>query len=139
MNWTDEQKPLVESYAKGFAWISMYKDEEGKIEDFNKVNERMMALEDEMKAKGVTSEQIDKIMAGVTKILAKTTGEMSPKELEFVCQVIFGKGAKLTQTYMKDTDMMLINGKTTNYGYYRRHPEEFAEKTQDDAVDKKPE
>ncbi len=121
MNWPDEVKPLIEKYSRGYAWICMNEKDPAKKEDYEKVNQKLMALEDELRSKGVTNEQIGEVISKVNKMLDKKTGEMSSRELEFVCQIIFGRETKLEEgKKLRDSDMIFANGKLGTYAYHKR-------------------
>lgn len=120
MNWLNDTKPIVEKYSRGYAWICLYEDDEKQIKNFEKVNKRLMEMEDEMRSKGVTNDQIGSIIKSIDKLLKKPMDKMTARELEFVCQIIFGKDAKIVEGKLKPADMVFANGKLGTYAYHQR-------------------
>lgn len=120
MNWPNDTKPIVEKYSRGYAWICLYEDDKKQAKNFEKVNKRLMEMEDEMRSKGVTNDQIGSIIKSIDKLLKKPTDKMTSRELEFVCQIIFGKDTKVVEGKLKPSDMVFANGKLATYAYHQR-------------------
>lgn len=120
MNWTPEQKPLVEKYSRAYTWLVINEKDPKQKDNYEKVNQKLMELEDQLRETGVTNDQLGEILAQVKKLTDKKTGEMSGRELEFVCQVIFGKDTKLDNRPLKLSDMVFANGKLATYAYHKR-------------------
>jgi hypothetical protein len=120
MIWTDETRPVVEMYTRAYAWICMFGDNPVHADNFVKVNDRLMQLEDDLKVKEVTSDQISQIMDKVRTLLAKDLEALSKRELLFINQVIWGKDIKIENHYPRDTDMWVVDGKLMSYAFYKR-------------------
>ena len=120
MDWPNETKPLVEKYSRGYAWICLYEDDKTQVKNFEKVNKRLMEMEDEMRSKGVTNDQLGSIIKSIDKLLKKPMDKMTSRELEFTCQIIFGKDAKIVESKLRPTDMAFANGKLATYAYHQK-------------------
>lgn len=97
-NFTNEQKPIAKKYSVGYAWLSIFDKPDATPEQklqVQKVMERMKQLEEQLKLLGASDTTLGELIERAKKFTNMSVGEMNGKQLELLCQLIFGKGSKL--------------------------------------------
>lgn len=94
-NFTNEQKPIAKKYSMGYAWLSIFDKPDATPEQklqVQKVMDRMKQLEEQLKLLGTSDATLGDLIERAKKFTSMSVGEMNEKQIELLCQLVFGKG-----------------------------------------------
>ena len=93
---SEELRAKVKKYSLMVAWWQIHEGDEKIIDKLKEVLGKIEQTEEELRLSGVTNETFDGILARAKKFVTMKVGEMSENQLETMCKLIFGQGAKLS-------------------------------------------
>lgn len=90
-----EVKKIARKYALAVAWLLIHEEDKRMEKKVAQVIDRVGELEQELLDEGVSRLNIDKILQRAKKFVKKSVGEMTDRQLETMCKLIFGQKTEL--------------------------------------------
>ena len=95
-----KQRALVKKYLIGYSWLSIWDTDKATFKErpqIERVNKKMKEIETQLKEMNVSEKLLGKLLKKAKKFVNMTVGEMNDKQRQLMCQLIFGKSARLEE------------------------------------------
>ena len=92
----EELRAKVRKYSLMVAWWYIHEGDKTMDDKRKEVQGKIEQTEDELRLSGVSNDTLGGIIDKAKEFVKLKVGEMSDKQLETVCKLIFGQGTTLT-------------------------------------------
>ena len=84
-------KEKIRKYSLMVAWWNIHENDKSMKDKLEEVLEKIEVTEEELRLSGVSEKVLEDIIKRAKKFTSLTVGEMSDKQVETTCKLIFGQ------------------------------------------------